>query len=150
MVRASVIVVGVQGSPADEWLIRYAANLAELSDARLQAVHVRALDNLDPATERLEKDRRLLGELGGTLFEARSGDPASGLIEAAREVGACQLVIGSRHRWRLSRLLNGSTVTEQVLRARRPARPGRERRAAGQDQPRMVSPAHQPSQHPRA
>ena len=117
MVRASVIVVGLQGSPADEWLIRYAANLAGLSDARLQAVHVRALDNLDPATERLEKDRRLLAELGGTLLEVRSGDPASGLIEAARGAGACQLVIGSRHRWRLSRLLNGSTVTEQVLRA---------------------------------
>ncbi|MGD0705307.1 MAG: universal stress protein [Trebonia sp.] len=117
MVRASAIVVGLQGSPADEWLIRYAANLAGLSDARLQAVHVRALDNLDPATERLEKDRRLLGELGGTLLEVRSGDPASGLIEAARDAGACQLVIGSRHRWRLSRLLNGSTVTDQVLRA---------------------------------
>jgi two-component system sensor histidine kinase KdpD len=117
MVRASVIVVGLQGSPADEWLIRYAANLAGLSDARLQAVHVRALDNLDPATGRLEKDRRLLGELGGTLLEVRSGDPASGLIEAARDAGACQLVIGSRHRWRLSRLLNGSTVTDQVLRA---------------------------------
>jgi nucleotide-binding universal stress UspA family protein len=117
MVRASVIVVGLQGSPADGWLIRYAANLARLSDARLQAVHVGALDNLDPATERLEKDRSLLGELGGTLLEVRAGDPASGLLEAAREAGACQLVIGSRHRWRLSRLLNGSTVTEQVLRA---------------------------------
>ena len=81
-------------------------------------MHVRALDLLDePPTERLEKDRRLLAELGGTLLEVRSGDPASGLIEAARDAGACQLVIGSRHRWRLSRLLNGSTVTEQVLRA---------------------------------
>ena len=46
-VNASVIVVGLEGSPADEWLIRYAAHLAGLSDARLQGVHVRALDNLD-------------------------------------------------------------------------------------------------------
>ena len=46
-VNASVIVVGLEGSPADEWLIRYAAYLAGLSDARLQGVHVRALDNLD-------------------------------------------------------------------------------------------------------
>ena len=67
-VNASVIVVGLEGSPADEWLIRYAAHLAGLSDARLQAVHVTAIDNLDqPPTARLEKDRRLLGELGGTL-----------------------------------------------------------------------------------
>ena len=117
-VNASVIVVGLEGSPADEWLIRYAAHLAGLSDARLQGVYVRALDNLDqPPKARLEKDRRLLGELGGTLREVRAGDPASGLIRAARKAGACQLVIGSRRRSRWSRLLNGSTVADQVLRA---------------------------------
>jgi two-component system, OmpR family, sensor histidine kinase KdpD len=115
--NAAVIVVGLEGSPADEWLIRYAAHLAELSDAGLQGVHVRAIDNLDrPPTARLEKDRRLLGELGGTLRETRSGDPASGLIRAARQAGACQLVIGSRRRSRWSRLLTGSTVADQVLR----------------------------------
>jgi two-component system sensor histidine kinase KdpD len=118
MVQASVIMVGLDGSPADEWLIRYAARLAGLSDARLQAVYVRAMDNLDqPPTERLEKDRRLLGELGGTLLEVRAGDPASGLILAAREAGACQLVIGSRRRSHWSRLLSASTMADQVLRA---------------------------------
>jgi two-component system sensor histidine kinase KdpD len=117
-VQASVIVVGLEGSPADEWLIRYAARLAGLSDARLQAVYVRDFDNLDqPPTERLEKDRRLLGELGGSLLEVRADDPASGLIRAAREAGACQLVIGARRRSHWSRLLNGSTVADQVLRA---------------------------------
>ncbi len=116
-VNASVIMVGLKGSPADEWLIRYAARLAGLSDARLQAVYVRDFDNLDPATERLEKDRRLLGELGGSLLEVRADDPASGLIQAARKAGACQLVIGSRRRSHWSRLLNGSTVADQVLRA---------------------------------
>ena len=30
-VQASVIIVGLEGSPADEWLIRYAAHLAGLS-----------------------------------------------------------------------------------------------------------------------
>jgi two-component system, OmpR family, sensor histidine kinase KdpD len=117
-VQASVIMVGLEGSPADEWLIRYAARLAELSDARLQAVYVRAIDNLDePPSERLEKDRRLLGELGGTLLEVRAGDPASGLIQAARQAGACQLVIGLRRRSHWSRLLNGSSVADQVLQA---------------------------------
>jgi two-component system, OmpR family, sensor histidine kinase KdpD len=116
-VQASVIMVGLEGSPADEWLIRYAARLAGLSDARLQAVYVRAIDNLDqPPTERLEKDRKLLGELGGTLLEVRAGDPASGLIQAARQIGACQLVIGSHRRSHWSRLLTGSTLADQVLR----------------------------------
>jgi two-component system sensor histidine kinase KdpD len=117
-VQASVIMVGLEGSPADEWLIRYAARLAGLSDARLQAVYVRAVDLLDqPPAERLDKDRRLLGELGGTLLEVRADDPASGLLQAARQAGACQLVIGSRRRSHWSRLLSGSTVADQVVRA---------------------------------
>jgi two-component system sensor histidine kinase KdpD len=117
-VQASVIVVGLEGSPADEWLIRYAARLAGLSDARLQGVHVRDIDNLGrPPTARLEQDRRLLSEVHGTLAEVRAGDTASGLIRAARQAGACQLVIGAPRRSRWSRLLNGSTVADQVLRA---------------------------------
>ena len=117
-VQASVIMVGLEGSPADEWLIRYAAHLAGLSDARLQGVHVRAIDNLDrPPAARLEKDRKLLGELGGTLLEVRAGDVASGLIRAARQVGAGQLVIGSHRRPHRPRLPNESTVADQVRRA---------------------------------
>jgi two-component system sensor histidine kinase KdpD len=117
-VQASVIVVGLEGSPADEWLIRYAAHLAGLSDARLQGVHVRDIDNLGrPPKARLEQDRRLLSELHGTLVEVRAGDIASGLIRAARQARACQLVIGSRRRSHWPRLLTGSTVADQVLRA---------------------------------
>jgi two-component system, OmpR family, sensor histidine kinase KdpD len=114
-VQASVIVVGLAGSPADEWLIRYAARLAGLSDARLQGVHVRDVDNLGrPPAARLEQDRRLLAEVHGTLAEVRADDTASGLIRAARQAGACQLVIGASRRSRWSRLLTGSTV-DQVL-----------------------------------
>jgi two-component system sensor histidine kinase KdpD len=117
-VQPSVIVVGLEGSPADEWLIRYAGHLAGLSDARLQGVHVRDIDNLGrPPKARLEQDRRLLSELHGTLVEVRAGDVASGLIRAAHQARACQLVIGSRRRSHWSRLLNGSTVADQLLRA---------------------------------
>ena len=113
--KTSVIVVGLEGSPADEWLIRYAARLAELCDARLQAVHIRAIDNLDhPPTAQLEADRRMLREVHGTLREVRASDTASGLVRAARSAGAGQLVVGSRRRSRWSRLLTGSTVADQV------------------------------------
>jgi two-component system, OmpR family, sensor histidine kinase KdpD len=115
--RASVIVVGLAGSPADEWLIRYAAHLAELCAAGLQGVHVRSMDNLDetPASQ-LEHDRKLLGELGGTLVEVRAWDIASGLIQAARQPVAAQLVIGAHRRSRWPRLLNPATVADAVLR----------------------------------
>jgi two-component system, OmpR family, sensor histidine kinase KdpD len=117
-VQASVIMVGLAGSPADEWLIRYAAHLAGLSDARLQGVHVQATGNPGrPPAGWLEKDRELLGELGGTLLEVRADDVASGLIRAARQAGAGQLVIGSRRRLRWPRRPGESTVADQVLRA---------------------------------
>jgi hypothetical protein len=59
-------------------------------------VHVRAIDNLDrPPTARLDEDGRLLAEMHGTLREVRASDPASGLIHAARQAGACQFVIGT-------------------------------------------------------
>jgi two-component system, OmpR family, sensor histidine kinase KdpD len=117
-VDAPLIMVGLAGSPADQWLIRYAAHLARLSGARLQGVHIRAIDNLGrPPEGRLDEDRRLLGELRGILLEVRASDTASGLIQAARKAGASQLVIGSRRRSRWPRLLSGSTVAEQVLHA---------------------------------
>jgi two-component system, OmpR family, sensor histidine kinase KdpD len=115
--EVAVIVVGLAGSPADQWLIRYAARLAELSGARLRGVHVRPLDNMDRAARaQLAEDRRLLKQLHGEFAQVRASDPASGLIRAARKAGAAQLVIGSRRRSRLSRLLTGSTVADQVLR----------------------------------
>jgi two-component system sensor histidine kinase KdpD len=112
----TVIVVGLKGSPADEWLICYAANLAELSDARLKGVHIRADDNLDPPSEPLDEDRRLLAEVNGSFLEVGAGDPASGLIRAAREAAASQLVIGCSRRSHFSRLLKESVV-DRILRA---------------------------------
>jgi two-component system, OmpR family, sensor histidine kinase KdpD len=116
--EADVIVVGLEGVPADKWLIRYAARLAGLSDARLHGVHVRPMDLMDqPVRARVAEDRRLVKQLHGTFTEVRDDDAASGLLRAARKAGATQLVIGSRHRSRWTRLLAGSTVANRVLSA---------------------------------
>jgi two-component system sensor histidine kinase KdpD len=142
--EAATIVVGLEGSPADQWLIRYAARLAGLSGARLHGVHVRPPDNLDrPARAQLTQDRQLLKQLHGTFAEVKADDPATALIRAARKADAAQLVIGSRRRSRWSQLLSGSTVADRVQRAaQRPASPGRERRTTGQDQQRIAPPGH--------
>ena len=141
-VQASVIVVGLEGSPADEWLIRYAAHLAELSDARLQGVHVRDIDNLGrPPEARLEQDRALLGELGGTLGEVRAGDTASG-TDPGRPPGR-RLPARDRVAPPLALVASAERVDgggPGTPRGWRPARPGRERRAAGQDQRRVAPP----------
>jgi two-component system, OmpR family, sensor histidine kinase KdpD len=115
---AGVIVVGLNGSPADEWLIRYAASLCRVCGTSVHGVHVRALDNLDqPPRAQLDRDRQLLAAERGTLIEVRASDTAAGLIRAARSAGASQLVIGSRRRPRWSRVLTGSSVADEVLRA---------------------------------
>ena len=107
LIQTSVILVGLKGSSADEWLIRYAVRLAGLSDATLTGgLRPRLTSSTGRRRARLEKDRPLLGELDGTLLEVRADDTASGLIRAARAAGACQLVIGARRRPRWSRRLN--------------------------------------------
>jgi two-component system sensor histidine kinase KdpD len=116
--QAAVIVAGLAGTASDEWVIRYAAQLAGLSHAALRGVHVRPIDNLDrPAQRWLAKDRELLSELQGTFAEVRSADIAAGLVQAARAAGACEVVVGTRRRSRLSRLLAGRTLADQVLTA---------------------------------
>lgn len=116
--ETDVFVVGLEGVPADEWLIRYAARLAGLSGARLHGIHVRPMDLMDrPLRAQLKEDRRLLKELHGTFTEVRDDDAASGLVRAARKAGAAQLVIGSRRRSRWPRLLSGSSVANRVLKA---------------------------------
>jgi two-component system, OmpR family, sensor histidine kinase KdpD len=138
-VTSTVIVVGLEGSPSDEWLIRYAACCAGLSDVSLQGVHVRAFDNLDrPAREQLDDDRRLLSELNGALLEIRADDPATGLIQAAHDAGAAQLVVGSRKRSRRSLRSKRSTAGQllrtagdlpvQVVNVGRPTASGQQRR----------------------
>jgi nucleotide-binding universal stress UspA family protein len=115
--RCTVVVVGLEGSPFDQWLIRYAGCVAEVSDARLVGIHVSPDDNLEqlPAGV-LDQDRRLLEALGGSLRELRAQDAAVELVQAATRAGASQLVIGSRRRSRLSRRLGGSMV-DRVLQA---------------------------------
>ncbi len=115
--RSNVVVVALEAAPSDEWLIRYASCTAQLCGAALLGVHVVSDDNLDrPPVSRLEEDRRLLAEFGGSFQEVKAADPATGLLDAARRAGASQIVIGSRHRSRLSRRLGLSTV-DRVLRA---------------------------------
>lgn len=131
-VPASVIVVGLAGSPADEWLIRYAARMAGLSDAMLRG-----------GTRPRHRQLR-------TAAEGPAGAGPSAAQRAAWDVGRGQ---GGRHCLRADpgrtpgrRLPAGHRIAPPLPlvasaerldrsrsgppRGRRPARAGRERRAA--------------------
>jgi two-component system sensor histidine kinase KdpD len=110
-----VVVVGLDASADDEWLTRYAAELAEVSSAKLIGVHVRGENSQSrKQAAQLEADNKLLEQLGATFREIRAHDVAVGLIGEAQNAGATQLVVGSRGRSRWSRLLRGSTVGEVI------------------------------------
>jgi two-component system, OmpR family, sensor histidine kinase KdpD len=105
------VVVGLDGSARDEWLIRYAADLAQLNDAQLTGVYVRLFEaSIRRTPPQLTRDRRLLQNVHGTLLEVTAVDIPTGLVQTARQHHASQLVIGSAAGSRWSRWLKGSTV----------------------------------------
>jgi nucleotide-binding universal stress UspA family protein len=129
----SVILVATDLSDLDR-LMPYAMNQASLSGARLILLHVVA------ATEALTADMAgmpyydpgAIEESAGRILEfccqavrkhtivcdglVRDGNPSQQILEAAREFRADRIVLGTRSRSKLSKLLLGS-VAEQVLRS---------------------------------
>lgn len=88
------VVVAVSGAPSGDAVVRRAARLALRSRATLVGVHVH-----DPSrpvdTAAIDRARRLLDELGGSLREVESDDVASALVAFAAAEGATQLVVGT-------------------------------------------------------
>jgi len=120
-VTSGAILVGVDGSTADEGALRYAANVSGRIDADVVVAHVASgystivpvgeLDLEDAAQAVLDtavgRARELLAEtrVSGVLLH---GQRPAALLEAGKE--ARLVVLGEQHRNRLERLVTGSTV----------------------------------------
>ncbi|MFF2243103.1 DUF4118 domain-containing protein [Arthrobacter sp. NPDC058130] len=103
------IVVGLTGGPEGEALIRRGARiLTRVSGGDLLAVHVRAADGVaSESPHALERQRRLIQDLGGSYHVVAGEDPATALLDFARSVNATQIVVGiSRHK-NVASLLGG-------------------------------------------
>ncbi len=101
------VVVAVTGGPEGETLIRRAARIAaRTSGADLLALHVARSDGLSGADpSRLEAQRTLVEELGGTYHQAVGEDVPAALLDFARAENATQLVLGASRRGRLAQAL---------------------------------------------
>jgi two-component system sensor histidine kinase KdpD len=109
------VVVALTGSSDGERLIRRAARIAQRAKGDLLAVHVRMQDGLSaPSVERLEAQRGLIEELGGTYQEVVGDDPGAALTEAARALNATQIVMGASRRSRWQRLTRGSVIGQVI------------------------------------
>ncbi|GAB3720767.1 ATP-binding protein [Nocardiopsis oceani] len=99
------VVVALTGGPEGETLIRRAARVAARSrgggpqPSHLLAVHVVPPSGIsERPTAELERQRRLLSELGGSYHQVVGTDVPSALLEFARGAHATQIVLGSSRR----------------------------------------------------
>ncbi len=125
------VVVAMTGAPSGDQLIRRAARMAARARGDLIGVHVASSDGLMTRPEgSLERQRKLLTELGGSYHEVVGTDPAVALVDFARAEKGTQLVLGASHRSRWREITRGS-VAARVTRRRRATRRARHRLGGG-------------------
>ncbi|MER7674538.1 DUF4118 domain-containing protein [Kitasatospora sp. NPDC096128] len=109
------IVVGLNGAPQGEHLIRRGARTASRVHADLIGVHVRLDDGTalhEPPG--LAAQRVLLQELRGSFVEVSGDDVARTLVEFARTESATQILLGPTGRSKLRELLHGSVINRVI------------------------------------
>jgi nucleotide-binding universal stress UspA family protein len=122
------IVVGYDGSDAARRALARAAALsggkadvAVVAAARLSVSGLSVLPDprLDQERDELLREANVLLRRQGIVAVAlaRRGDPAKEIVETAREIAADLIVIGSRRRGRVRRLLLGSVAGAVVREA---------------------------------
>ena len=110
------VMVALTGAPGGDRLVRRAARIAGRLKAPLVGVHVRRSDGLSSGSEvTLERDKRLLADLGGRFVETTGDDVADALVRTARAEAVTQVVLGASRRSRWAELTQGSVVNK-VLR----------------------------------
>jgi len=110
---AGRILAAVSAAAGADVIIRRASQLAALTGAGLDIVHVTsdAAAAPGPAGDRLGSLRRAVPDAGACWHELEAGDPASALIDFARGHGITQIVIGSGPCSRWGDLLGGSAAS---------------------------------------
>ncbi len=109
------VVVALTGSADGDRLVRRAARMAARSKGDLFAVHVRPQDGLaGGAADRLDRQRELVEELGGTYREVVGADIGETLVATAHTLNATQIVLGATRRSRWAELTRGSVINRVI------------------------------------
>jgi two-component system, OmpR family, sensor histidine kinase KdpD len=110
------IMAGVTPEPGADVIVRRAAQLAEMGQADLDIVYIangadgRGRDNW------LARLRQLASDVGGAWHQLHAEDPASALIEFARDEKVSQIVLGASDRGRWQELVSGGSVVKRISR----------------------------------
>jgi two-component system, OmpR family, sensor histidine kinase KdpD len=109
------VLVAVTGAPTGEMVVRRAGRMAQRSHGELIGVHVNRTDGLaGPPSGHLERQIRLLDDLGGTYQEIVGDDVAAALVTFARAENCTQMVLGATRRSRWQELVHGSIINRVV------------------------------------
>ncbi len=108
------VLVALTGAPGGDRLVRRGARLAAKGRAELIGVHVGGTDGLVAPGSDLERDRRLLAELGGRFIEVVGDDVAQALTDVARAENATQIVLGATRRSWWKELTRGSVINRVI------------------------------------
>jgi two-component system sensor histidine kinase KdpD len=105
------VVVALTGAPEGERVVRRAAEIATAAGGELVGVHVTTPSGLVEAEPVwLERQRRLLAQLGGRFTEVAGEHVAETVLGFALAEDAAHLVLGATRRSRRYELLHGSVI----------------------------------------
>jgi len=108
--------VGVGPSPYSGQLIRWTRRIAAAMDAPWVAVYVETSAALsEEEKRRLTKNLSLARQLGAEVVMTTGDDVADALLEAAREQGVTQMVVGKPIGNRFLELLKGGSLAARVI-----------------------------------
>jgi two-component system sensor histidine kinase KdpD len=108
-------VVALAGGPEGQMLIRRAARMAARSSGDLLAVHItRPGVPAVAVAGALAAQRQLTESIGGTYHQLTDRDIPAALLIFARAENATQLILGTRHRSRLSALRPQTRITSRI------------------------------------
>jgi two-component system sensor histidine kinase KdpD len=111
------LLVGVSASPTSASLVRWTRRLAGELHASWLAVYVESTRALSAADQtRLARHLALARELGAEIVTTTDDDVVRGILRAAREHNATQIVVGKPAEWRALELLRGGSVLNRLIR----------------------------------
>jgi len=114
---AERIMVAVTGTPGTDVVLRRAARIALRVHADLTVVHVVGEESTSPAAKHaLDVIKHLAEDLGANWHEIVSDDPASAVVQFAKENQITQIVLGASRRSRFERVMGRASVVQRVLR----------------------------------
>ncbi|HXY45774.1 MAG TPA: universal stress protein [Acidimicrobiales bacterium] len=109
------ILVGVDGTPGTDAVVRRAARLAARVRGYLDVVHVVSSETIVPRDgDALAALRKLTDDVGGQWYEIKADEPAKALVKFAVEHQITQIVLGASRRSRWEEIMSGSIVAKVI------------------------------------